>query len=139
MLIMKNSTTTTCKSKSKEENNANHLFSESSFKLLNMKLDNIRIDVKNANQELRNRLSDIQALLKEMHDIKALIQKPKRYNVLAIQKLLIEPTKDQNYGLGFVELSAGVYKIANEESTPSHASKQNILNQFWIWSMQFYN
>jgi len=70
---------------------------------------------------LLNRLSDIQALQKEMRDIKALLQKPKEENILPIGKLLIEPTVDLNYGSELVALSAGVYQITNEESTPSHA------------------
>ena len=109
--------------KQKEENNENHLISESNFKLLKTELDNIGIEVKNANQELLNRLCDIQALQKEMHDSKALLQKPKEENILPIGKLLIEPTGDLNYGSGLVELSAGVYQITNEESTSSHASQ----------------
>ena len=84
--------------KQKEENNENHLISESKFKLLKTELDNIGIEVKNANQELFNILCDIQALQKEMHDSKELLQKPKEENILPIGKLLIEPTVDLNSG-----------------------------------------
>ena len=56
-----------------------------------------------------------------MRDIKALLQKPKEENILPIGKLFIEPTGDLHSGSGLVELSAGVYQITNEESTPSHA------------------
>ena len=53
--------------------------------------------------------------------MKALLQKPNEENILPIGKLLIEPTVDLNYGSELVALSAGVYQITNEESTPSHA------------------
>ena len=47
--------------KSKYTTNENYLLSESYFKRFKMELNNIRIDRKITNQELRNRLSDIQA------------------------------------------------------------------------------
>ena len=82
-----------------------------------------------------NRLCDIQALQKEMHDSKAPLQKPKEENILPIGKLLIEPTVDLNYGSELVALSAGVYQITNEHPVTLH--EQNIVNQFLIRNLRF--